>query len=90
MKKSILVSSFFLVVIVCFLWLVFKPIDKKTNNQEDLKPDQAAALNIGSIKPNSGFILPCPLFLLLPSLTRDKAFKTEYNQTETVPYKNTH
>jgi hypothetical protein len=56
MKKSILVSSFFLVVIVCFLWLVFKPIDKKTNNQEDLKPDQATALNIGSIKPSNGFI----------------------------------
>ncbi|MEK7740638.1 MAG: lipase secretion chaperone, partial [Pseudomonadota bacterium] len=56
MKKSILVSSFFLVVIVCFLWLVFKPIDKKTNNQEDLKPDQATTLNIGSIKPSNGFI----------------------------------
>ncbi|WP_314341087.1 hypothetical protein [Acinetobacter guillouiae] len=56
MKKSILVSSFFLVVIVCFLWLVFKQTDKQISNQEDLKPDQAAALNIGSIKPNSGFI----------------------------------
>lgn len=36
--------------------LKFKPIDKQKNNQEDLKPDQATALNIGGIKPSNGFI----------------------------------